>query len=117
MPLPIAPPITILKEVMPILESLVKSGKAEKRLVTRAAYILRMGAGMTNTGLAKEFKVQHNTVKKWRGRWLEGEESLQSIVAKEPSEKHRAKELAAQVRKILSDKARPGVAMKYSAEQ
>jgi hypothetical protein len=48
---------------------------------------------------------------------LEGEECLLSIVAKEPSEKQRTKELAHQVRKILTDKQRPGVAMKYTAEQ
>ncbi|MBA3987419.1 MAG: helix-turn-helix domain-containing protein [Flavobacteriales bacterium] len=117
MPIPIAPPIHIPKEVYPILEGLIKSGKSEKRLVERASYIVRMGEKVPNTQIAKEFKVQNNTVKKWRARWLEGEECLQSIVAKEQSEKQRTKELAHQVRKILTDKQRPGVAMKYTAEQ
>ena len=117
MPIPIAPPIYIPKEVYPILESIIKSGKSEKRLVERAAYIVRMGEKVPNTQIAKEFKVQNNTVKKWRERWLEAAECLQNVVAKEQSEKQRAKELAHQVRKILSDKSRPGAAMNYSAEQ
>jgi transposase len=117
MPIPIAPPIHIPKEVYPILEGIIKSGKSEKRLVERASYIVRMDEGIPNTRIAKEFKVQNNTVKKWRQRWLEAEECLQSMVAKEQPEKQRTKELAHQVRKILTDKQRPGVAMKYSAEQ
>ena len=63
MPIPIAPPIHIPKEVYPILESIIKSGKSEKRLVARASYIVRMGEGIPNTRIAKEFKVQNNTVK------------------------------------------------------
>ena len=117
MPIPIAPPIHIPKEVYPILESLIKSGKSEKRLVERAFYIVRMGEGIPNTRIAKEFKVQNNTVKKWRARWLKAEECLQSMIAREQPEKQRTKELAKQVRKILSDQERPGVAMKYTAEQ
>ncbi len=117
MPTSVAPPITIPKEVYPILESLIKSGKSEKRLVARASYIVRMGAGIPNTRIAREFQVQNNTVKKWRARWLEAEESLQRMVVTEQSEKQRRKELAAQVRSILTDKARPGVAMKYTAQQ
>ncbi|MCY7372233.1 MAG: helix-turn-helix domain-containing protein [Spirochaetaceae bacterium] len=117
MPIPIAPPIHIPKEVYPILEGFIRSGKSEKRLVERASYIVRMGEKVPNTQIAKEFKVQNNTVKKWRARWLEGEECLLRIVAQEPSEKQRTKELAHRVRKILTDKQRPGVAMKYSAEQ
>ena len=76
-----------------------------------------MGEGIPNTRIAKEFKVQNNTVKKWRARWLEAEAGLQSIIVKEQSEKQRTKELAHHVRKILADLERPGVAMKYTAEQ
>jgi len=117
MPIPIAPPIHIPKEVYPILESIIKSGKSEKRLVARASYIVRMGEEIPNTRIAKEFKVQNNTVKKWRARWLEAEAGLQSIIVKEESEKQRTKQLAHHVRKILADLERPGVAMKYTAEQ
>jgi len=92
MPLPIAPPIDIPKEVYPILESIIKSGKSEKRLVVRASDIVRMGEAIPNTRIAKEFKVQNNTVKKWRARWLEAEGCLQRIVVKEQTEKQRTKQ-------------------------
>ena len=117
MPIPIAPPIKIPTEVYPILESIIKSGKSEKRLVARASYIRRMGEKIPNTQIAKEFKVQNNTVKKWRSRWLEAEAGLQRIVAQEQPEKEKNKELGKHVRKILNDKARPGVPMTYRAEQ
>lgn len=117
MPIPIAPPIKIRTEVYPILESIIKSGKSEKRLVARASYIMRMGGGMANTRIAREFNVQNNTVKKWRARWLAGEAVLDLIIKQEQSEKQRTKELAKQVRKILADRERVGTPMTYTAEQ
>jgi len=117
MPISIAPPITIPKEAYPILKSIINSGKAEKRLVERASFIVRMGEGLPNTWIAEEFKVENNTVRKWRARWLAAQEELHALIEREKVEKQRTKELAEQVRKILSDKQRPGVAMKYTAEQ
>lgn len=117
MPIPVAPSITIPNEVYPILERLSKSGKTENRLVRRVTYILRMGEKMPNTQIAKEFEVQTNTVKKWRARWLEGEEKLAIIAGGEKAEKEKNKAIELEVRRILSDKARPGVRMKYTAEQ
>lgn len=117
MPIPVSPPIKIPPAVYPILERLSKSGKVENRLVRRVEYILRMGEMMPNTQIAKEFRVQTNTVKKWRLRWLEGEERLASLAGSEKAEKEKHKAIESEVRKILGDKARPGVAMKYTAEQ
>jgi transposase len=118
MPIPTAPLITILKEVHPILESIVKSGKSEKRLVERALFIVRMGEGIANLRIAKEFKVQNKTVKKWRTRWLEGQAGLEQIVISgEQTEKQKSKEIKEQVVKILRDKERTGTPMKYTAEQ
>lgn len=114
---PTAPQITIPNGVYPILEKIIKSGKEEKRIVERALYIVRMGAGKPNTQIGKEFKVQSKTVKKWRARWLENEESLQNIVISEQAEKQKKKDLEATVRSILSDQARVGTPMTYTAEQ
>jgi putative transposase len=114
---PVAPPITIPGEVYPILERIANSSKAEKRLVERATYILRMGQAIPNIRIATEFKVENNTVKKWRRRWLEGTAKLQTIVAQETDPKKQRAELEREVRHILNDKARPGVAMTYTAEQ
>ena len=118
MPIPMAPPITIAKEVYAILERIIKkSGKSEKRLVERAVFIVKMWEGLPNTRIAKEFKVENNTVRKWRKRWLEGEQKLESIIGQEENEKHQAKVLDQEVRKILNDKERPGAALTYRAEQ
>ncbi len=48
---------------------------------------------------------------------MEGEEKLESIAGSEQPAKEKAKAIELEVRKVLSDKARPGVAMKYTAEQ
>lgn len=114
---PSAPQITILTGVYPILEKIIKSGKEEKRLVTRALLIVRMGEGKPNTQIGSEFKVQSKTVKKWRARWLENENCLRQIVSAEQSEKQKNKDLSGQVRSTLSDRERPGTPMKYTAEQ
>jgi putative transposase len=117
MPIPISPLIEIPKEVYPILESISKSGKSEKRLVDRTSFVLRMGARLPNTRIAAEFKVETNTVKKWRMRWLEGTVRLKSIIESELSEKERILRLKEEVGKILADKVRPGAAMTYTPEQ
>ena len=117
MPIPIARPINIPAEVAPLLKSIINSGKTEKRIVERARFIVRMGEGIPNTRIAKEFGVQNNTIRKWRERWLEGEESLAQIVVQVAGEKEQSKALKEQVQKILEDKERPGTPMKYTAEQ
>lgn len=114
---PVAPQISIPTGVYPILEKIIKSGKEEKRIVTRALLIIRMSERKPNTQIGLEFKVQSKTVKKWRARWLASEASLQKIVAAEAGEKERNKELEKQVRQILSDQERTGTPMKYTAEQ
>ena len=45
---PFAPQIIIPREVYPILEKIIKSGKEEKRLVERALFIERMAQGKPN---------------------------------------------------------------------
>jgi transposase len=118
MSIPIAPSIEIPAEVYPILKRISQSGKTEKRLVDRANFVLRMGEGMANLRIAKEFRVESNTVKKWRTRWLDGTKGLKQIIAaSELADTERAKRLGEEVEKILSDKPRPGVAMTYTAQQ
>ena len=114
---PIAPAIEVPKEVYQILESISRSRKCEKRVVDRANYVLRMCRGMPNTRIATEFKVETNTVKKWRTRWIEGTAKLKSIIKRETLEKERTKRLKEEVGKVLADKPRPSVAMTYTAQQ
>lgn len=48
---------------------------------------------------------------------MEGEEKLERVARGAESAKEKTKALELEVRSILSDQARPGVAMKYTAEQ
>lgn len=114
---PSAPQISIPTGVYPILEKIIKSGKEEQRIVTRALLIVRMSERKPNTKIGVEFKVQSKTVKKWRTRWLGGEAGLHQIVGAEAGEKETKRELEKQVRKILSDQERAGTPMTYTAQQ
>ena len=114
---PFAPESMIPKGVYPILEKIIKSGKEEKRVVERAVYIEQMGQGKPNRQIGLASKVQSKTVRKWRERWLAGQDQLQQIVETEQAEKERNKSLNEQVRFILSDEQRSGTPMKYTAEQ
>jgi len=116
MPTPIAPRITVLKEVYPILEKIVKAGKSEQRLVKRASYILEMTRGTANAKIAREFQVAYETVKKWRSVWL-ANEAVWEVLLGEADEKKRAKKLEEKVREVLSDEPRPGAPLTYTAEQ
>lgn len=116
MPTPIAPRITVLKEVYPILEKIVKAGKSEQRLVKRASYILEMTRGTANAKIAREFQVAYETVKKWRSVWL-ANEAVWEVLLSEADEKKRTKKLEEKVREVLSDEPRPGAPLTYSAEQ
>ena len=116
MPTPIAPRITVLEEVYPILKKIVKAGKSEQRLVKRVSYILEMARGKANAQIAREFQVAYETVKKWRGVWLANEESWEVLLGEE-DEKKRATKITEKVREILSDKLRSGAPLTYTAEQ
>lgn len=116
MPTPIAPRIAVPKEVYPILEKIVKAAKSEQRFVKRASYILKMGGGVANAQIARDFSVAYETVKKWRSVWLAHEESWE-VLLKEADEKKRTKKIAEKVREILSDKRRPGAPLTYTAGQ
>jgi transposase len=65
-----------------------------------------------NQHIADAEQVTVNTVKKWRGRWLEAAAYLAEIEAGGP-----AKELEAAVESLLSDQPRSGAPAKFTAEQ
>jgi transposase len=65
-----------------------------------------------NQHIADDEKVTVNTVKKWRGRWLEAAAYLAEIEAR-----GTAKELEAAVESVLSDQPRSGAPAKFTAEQ
>jgi transposase len=53
------------------LESLVRRGTAEQRMVTRAWIVLEAADGEENARIAEHLGVALNTVNKWRKRFFE----------------------------------------------
>jgi len=51
------------------LRRLVRSGRTEQRLVTRAKIVLAAAAGEPNAQIATSLRVCEDTVRKWRNRW------------------------------------------------
>ena len=117
MPIPHSPKITVFEEVYPILQRIIKSPKSERRFYQRAMFILRMSQGKPNTKIAREFGVQTKTVKKWRYRWLEGEEILREMIDQKRNIKEFEKVLTEQVEMVLSDGERIGRPPTYTPEQ
>jgi transposase len=51
------------------LAGLVRSGRTEQRLVTRATIVLAAAEGQSNASIAASLRVCEDTVRKWRRRW------------------------------------------------
>ncbi|HLE64304.1 MAG TPA: helix-turn-helix domain-containing protein [Pyrinomonadaceae bacterium] len=84
------------------LEKLVKRHTVGQQLALRGRIILLAAAGNKNTEIAKELKVTLDTVRLWRGRWLD----LQSIALDDLSVEER-----------LQDLPRPGAPGRITADQ
>jgi len=52
------------------MERIIRSGKAERRLVERVKIVLSCGRGGQNVEVARELGVRPDTVAKWRGRFV-----------------------------------------------
>jgi len=61
--------INISQEERQILETLIRSGTSEHRMVERARIILAADAGKGNREIAAQLKVRPTTVSKWRVRF------------------------------------------------
>ena len=51
------------------LKRLVRAGRTEQRLVTRAKIVLAAAEGQPNARIARSLRVCEDTVRKWRHRW------------------------------------------------
>jgi transposase len=66
----IAERITLTGSMRRTLGRLVRAGRTEQRLATRAAIVLAAAAGESNAQIAASLRLCVDTVRKWRGRWL-----------------------------------------------
>lgn len=61
--------ITLTGSQRRALKGLVRAGRTEQRLVTRAGIVLAAAEGQPNARIATWFRVCEDTVRKWRHRW------------------------------------------------
>ena len=73
MPVPIAPPVTLVRNEQPRLESIVRAHSTPQALAFRCQVILRAAAPEhpSNLQVAQELHCNRHTVGRWRNRYLE----------------------------------------------
>ncbi len=96
-----------------ILLQIIRRPKSAQSQVTRAKIVLAGRTyGRRNTEIARELKINAQTVSTWRGRWLEATQRLTKI---EETGNNQVLEQA--IEETLSDEARSGTPPTFSAEQ
>ena len=97
-----------------ILQKIIRRSQSPQSLVTRAKIVLA-GAqfGRRNQQIAQELNITNKTVRIWRVRWLQGQETL-ATVENEAEEKASLMQIITQ---LLSDQPRSGTPPTFTAEQ
>lgn len=113
MPSPLATPIDLTERQRNCLEKIVGRQKSEKRLAIRASIILAAADGMSNCQIARQLRVDEETVRTWRNRWANAGEKLLKIEAEVEKEKPFAQEVTS----LLMDLPRLGTPATFTAEQ
>jgi putative transposase len=94
--------LTLSEEEQSRLEELVRRHSTPQQLAKRGRMILGAAEGKRNAEIARDLKVNVDTVRSWRGRWI----SLQAIPFSELPVAQR-----------LTDTPRPGKPSQITAEQ
>lgn len=71
MPGPRPAPVALTAEERQALEALVRRRTAPQQVATRARVVLLAGEGLDNSAIARALDLDVDTVRLWRGRWLE----------------------------------------------
>ena len=112
MPHPQAAPLHVSLLQLDTLQHIVRRSTSAQRLVKRSRIILLTVTGIPNTQIAKQVQVDHETVRRWRDRWLLAEARLQAIEAAV-----KPKVLGQAIEVLLSDEHRPGAPATFTFEQ
>lgn len=96
-----------------VLQRIIRRSKSPQSLVTRAKIVLAGRVyGRRNTEIARELKINSQTVSTWRRRWLAANEQLAKVEAAGDEQ-----ELEHLIVQTLGDEARSGTPSTFSAEQ
>jgi putative transposase len=111
--------LTVTASQHKILKGIVRARGSEAGLVRRAKIILGSAAGMSNSAMVRQYEVEHETVRRWRNRWLSQLERFAQIESNETESdpEERQKALKAAIMEALRDEQRSGTPPKFSAEQ
>ena len=113
MPGPKPPEVKLTTKLEQVLKQIARCYTNPYYLVLRAKIILMAATGANNAQVAREHNVDTDTVRTWRGRWLDAEATLLAAEAKGFTEK----ELTAFVEAALGDAPRSGAPDTFSPEQ
>lgn len=106
-------PIELTAQQQALLEQIVRTYTNPHWLVQRADIILTIAGGTNNTQAATQHRVDRQTVRTWRGRWLAAApQLLEAEVAGATNE-----DLLALIKDVLSDEPRPGAPATFTPEQ
>lgn len=97
-----ATPIVLSKQEQEELEQLTRRHRSGQQEVLRARIVLAAARGQSNASIARELRVNVDTVRLWRNRWKDaqgGESPTRSV------------------KQRLQDAPRPGVAPTFTPEQ
>lgn len=96
-----------------ILQQIIRRSKSAQSQVARAKIVLAGRIyGCRNAEIARELKINSQTVSTWRARWLG---AMQRLTEVEETGDYQALEQA--IEETLSDEARSGTPPTFSAEQ
>ena len=109
---PKPPSINLSEKQQTILQKIEQSRQSVHSLVTRAKIVLQASTGERNQHIAKNLQVHVDMVRRWRNRWLEKAEWLQTIEAE-----GKEKEIGQSIGEALADEARSGAPGKFTAEE
>jgi len=111
MPDPRATPLKVSPQQQEVLQHLVRRATSPQRLVRRGKIILSAVAGVTNTKITQELRVDADTLRLWRERWRAAESRLEAIEAT-----GKPKLLKQAIEVLLADEQRPGAPATFTLE-
>lgn len=106
-------PLQVTERQAVILQQIIRRSKSAQSQVTRAKIVLAGRTyGRRNAEIARELKINSQTVSTWRERWLKATQRLTEV---EETGDKQALERA--IEETLADEARSGKPSTFSAEQ
>ena len=98
-------------EIKNILNTFSRSRTMPASLTNRASIALMASEGLTNQEISARLNMHYNSVGSWRSRFLEALPHLREVQESAPDK------LSDEVRKIFSDRPRPGCPCVFTQEQ